>query len=138
MLFISLIVILFTRSARCHPQQPKWSNNNIGNKCERYGQIISRSSINSHLKLICLRYINYYVLVVTIKIKELIDVLETKNGSTKAEADLNIAAIIDIITTTLKKGDNISLVGFGSFEVRKRAARTGRNLPTGKIWLVIT
>jgi len=65
--------------------------------------------------------------------KELIDVLASKNGSTKAEADRNIAALIEIITATLKKGDNISLVGFGSFEVRKRAARTGRNPQTGAV-----
>jgi DNA-binding protein HU-beta len=64
---------------------------------------------------------------------ELIDVLATKNGSTKAEADRNIAVLIEIITATLKKGDNISLVGFGSFEVRKRAARTGRNPQTGAV-----
>jgi DNA-binding protein HU-beta len=63
--------------------------------------------------------------------KELIEALATKTGSTKADADRNIAALIDIITATLKKGDNISLVGFGSFEVRKRAARAGRNPQTG-------
>lgn len=63
--------------------------------------------------------------------KELIDVLATKTGCTKADADRNIAALIEITTATLKKGDNISLVGFGSFEVRKRAARTGRNPQTG-------
>lgn len=63
--------------------------------------------------------------------KELIEVLATKTNSTKADADRNIAALIEIITATLKKGDNISLVGFGSFEVRKRAARTGRNPQTG-------
>jgi DNA-binding protein HU-beta len=63
--------------------------------------------------------------------KELIEALASKTNSTKAEADRNIAAIIDIVTTTLKKGDSISLVGFGSFEVRKRAARIGRNPKTG-------
>jgi len=63
--------------------------------------------------------------------KELIDALATKTGSTKADADRNIAALIDIVTATLKKGDSVSLVGFGSFEVRKRAARTGRNPATG-------
>ena len=63
--------------------------------------------------------------------KELIDALATKTNSTKADADRSIAALIEIITATLKKGDNISLVGFGSFEVRKRAARTGRNPQTG-------
>jgi len=63
--------------------------------------------------------------------KELIDALATKTGSTKADADRNIAALIEVITTTLKKGDNVALVGFGTFEVRKRAARTGRNPATG-------
>jgi DNA-binding protein HU-beta len=63
--------------------------------------------------------------------KELIEALATKTDSTKADADRSIAAIIDIVTATLKKGDNISLVGFGLFEVRKRAARVGRNPKTG-------
>ena len=63
--------------------------------------------------------------------KELIDALAGKTGSTKADADRNIAALIEIITATLKKGDNVALVGFGTFEVRKRAARIGRNPATG-------
>ncbi len=63
--------------------------------------------------------------------KELVDALSAKTDSTKADAERNIAALIEIITNTLKKGDSISLVGFGSFEVRKRAARTGRNPKTG-------
>lgn len=63
--------------------------------------------------------------------KELIDALAEKTGSTKADADRNIGAIIDIISNTLKKGDSVALVGFGTFEVRKRAARTGRNPATG-------
>jgi DNA-binding protein HU-beta len=63
--------------------------------------------------------------------KELIEALATKTGSTKAGADRNIAALIDIITATRKKCDNMSRVGFGSFEVRKRAARAGRNPQTG-------
>ncbi|MDZ4201663.1 MAG: HU family DNA-binding protein [Gallionella sp.] len=63
--------------------------------------------------------------------KELIDALAAKTGSSKADADRNIGALIEIITATLKKGDNVALVGFGSFEVRKRAARTGRNPATG-------
>jgi DNA-binding protein HU-beta len=63
--------------------------------------------------------------------KELIDALATKTGSSKADADRNIGALIDIISSTLKKGDNVALVGFGTFEVRKRAARNGRNPATG-------
>ncbi|GAB4124533.1 MAG: HU family DNA-binding protein [Sideroxydans sp.] len=63
--------------------------------------------------------------------KELIDALASKTGSSKADADRNIGALIEIITAALKKGDNVALVGFGTFEVRKRAARTGRNPATG-------
>ncbi len=63
--------------------------------------------------------------------KELIDALATKTGVSKAEADRNIAAIIEIVSGALKKGNNVQLVGFGTFEVRKRAARTGRNPATG-------
>ena len=63
--------------------------------------------------------------------KELVDALSAKTESTKADAERNIAALIEVITATLKKGDSISLVGFGSFEVRKRAARIGRNPKTG-------
>jgi len=40
--------------------------------------------------------------------------------------------MVDIILDTLKKGDSLTLVGFGTFEVRKRAARTGRNPKTGE------
>lgn len=63
--------------------------------------------------------------------KELVDSLSTRTGSTKANAERSIAALIDIVTATLKKGDNLALVGFGTFEVRKRAARNGRNPATG-------
>jgi DNA-binding protein HU-beta len=64
--------------------------------------------------------------------KELIEALATKTESTKADAERNVGAMIDIISDTLKKGDSLSLVGFGTFEVRKRAARTGRNPKTGE------
>lgn len=63
--------------------------------------------------------------------KDLVDALAEKTGSTKADAERNVAALIDIVTATLKKGDSVALVGFGTFEVRKRAARTGRNPLTG-------
>lgn len=64
--------------------------------------------------------------------KELIDALATKTGSSKADADRSIGALIEIISATLKKGDSVALVGFGTFEVRKRAARAGRNPATGE------
>jgi DNA-binding protein HU-beta len=63
--------------------------------------------------------------------KELIDALAEKTGSTKIAAEHNVAALIEIIGETLSKGDSVALVGFGTFEVRERAARTGRNPKTG-------
>ena len=63
--------------------------------------------------------------------KELVDALASKTDCTKACADRTLAALIEVITATLKKGDKIALVGFGTFEVRKRAARIGRNPATG-------
>lgn len=64
--------------------------------------------------------------------KELVDALSDKTGSSKAEADRTLGALIDIVSGALKKGDSVTLVGFGTFEVRKRAARTGRNPATGE------
>ena len=64
--------------------------------------------------------------------KELIDALAAHTQSTKADAERNVAGLLDIISNTLKKGDSLTLVGFGTFEVRKRAARTGRNHKTGE------
>lgn len=63
--------------------------------------------------------------------KELIDALANKTGSTKIVAERNIAALIEIIGETLSQGDSIALVGFGTFEVRERTARIGRNPKTG-------
>ena len=62
---------------------------------------------------------------------ELIDALAAKTGSSKADAGRNIASLIEVITATLKKGDKLTLFGFGTFEVRKREARNGRNPQTG-------
>lgn len=64
--------------------------------------------------------------------KELISALAGKMGGTKAEADRNVLALIEIIGSTLEKGGKITLAGFGIFEVRERAARTGRNPRTGQ------
>jgi DNA-binding protein HU-beta len=49
----------------------------------------------------------------------------------KADAARAVDAVIDVVKEALKKGDSISLVGFGTFQVRKRAAREGRNPRTG-------
>ncbi len=51
---------------------------------------------------------------------------------TKADAGRAIDAMVEVVKKALKKGDSVSLVGFGTFTVRKRAARTGRNPRTGR------
>ena len=53
-------------------------------------------------------------------------------GMTKAQAAIAVDASIAVITKALKKGDAVQITGFGTFEVVKRAARTGRNPATGK------
>ena len=54
-----------------------------------------------------------------------------ETGMTRKEAAAAVDAMIDGITGALKKGDKVSLIGFGSFTVKKRKARTGRNPQTG-------
>ena len=54
-----------------------------------------------------------------------------ETGMTKKDAAAAVDAVIDGIKGALAKGDKVSLVGFGSFSVKKRAARTGRNPQTG-------
>ncbi|AKS41640.1 HU family DNA-binding protein [Wenzhouxiangella marina] len=63
---------------------------------------------------------------------ELIDSIADGAGLTKADAQRALEATIDSITAALKKGDSVSLVGFGTFSVKERAARTGRNPATGE------
>ena len=58
---------------------------------------------------------------------ELIAAIAAKTGDTKKGAEASVNAFVDVITDALAKGDKVQLVGFGSFEVRKRAARKGRN-----------
>ena len=63
---------------------------------------------------------------------ELIDAIASGAGLTKADAKKALDAFIDATSKTLKKGGRVALVGFGSFSVAKRNARTGRNPQTGK------
>ncbi len=51
-------------------------------------------------------------------------------GLSKKDADKAVGAVLDSVTKALKKGDKVTLVGFGTFESRKRPARTGRNPQT--------
>ena len=64
--------------------------------------------------------------------KELISALAGKTGGSKADADRNLSALIEIISSTLETGGKITLAGFGIFEVRERTARNGRNPRTGQ------
>ena len=62
---------------------------------------------------------------------ELIEHIASQAELSKADAQRALEAVIAAVKTTLKKGGSVSLVGFGSFSVNKRAARTGRNPTTG-------
>lgn len=63
---------------------------------------------------------------------ELIGSVAESTGLSRADATRAVEAFIDCVQQTLKKGDAVSLVGFGNFTVRKRAARTGRNPRTNE------
>ncbi len=62
---------------------------------------------------------------------EFIGAIADASGLTKADAERAVEGMFSVVKKTLKRGDSISLVGFGTFVVRKRAARTGRNPRTG-------
>jgi len=63
---------------------------------------------------------------------ELIKSIAEKSGLTQKDADAALDGFIETIKETLAKGDTVTLVGFGSFDVQERAARTGRNPSTGE------
>ncbi len=63
---------------------------------------------------------------------ELIDAIADSANLSKADAGRALDGLVAAVTKALKKGDTVSLVGFGTFSVRKRAARTGRNPRTGE------
>ncbi len=64
--------------------------------------------------------------------QELIGRVADEAGLSKGDAVKAVEAVFDIITATLKRGDEVRLVGFGSFSVTKRKASTGRNPRTGE------
>ncbi len=63
---------------------------------------------------------------------DLIDAIANKAGLTKADAKKSLDATVEAVSEALKSGDRVALVGFGSFSVSERGARTGRNPQTGK------
>jgi len=62
---------------------------------------------------------------------ELISAMAKDANITKAQAGAALESFVSNVTAALKKGDKVSLVGFGTFSTSKRAARTGRNPQTG-------
>jgi DNA-binding protein HU-beta len=63
---------------------------------------------------------------------ELVESVVTATGLTKADAGRAVNAVFETITSTLQKGDDVALVGFGTFTVKLRPARTGRNPANGE------
>ncbi len=64
--------------------------------------------------------------------QELISAIASGSGLTKTDSEKALNSTLESIKDALAKGDNIQLIGFGSFTISKRAARTGRNPQTGK------
>lgn len=64
--------------------------------------------------------------------QDLIDIVSEKGGLTKKETGKVVDIILDTITETMKRGEKVSLVGFGTFEPKTRKAREGRNPATGE------
>ena len=63
---------------------------------------------------------------------ELVEAVHAKLGGTKKAAEEAVNAFVDVVTNELSTGNRVQLVGFGTFEVRSRAARKGRNPQTGE------
>ncbi|MBQ9346630.1 MAG: HU family DNA-binding protein [Oscillibacter sp.] len=63
---------------------------------------------------------------------ELVRAVAESADITVKDADAAVTAMVDVITNTLQQGEKVQLMGFGSFEVKKRAARTGRNPQTNE------
>lgn len=63
---------------------------------------------------------------------EFVDAVANDTGFTKADAAKAVDGVVSVITDALKQGDQLNLIGFGSFQVKDRAARTGRNPRTGQ------
>ncbi len=63
---------------------------------------------------------------------ELVEAVAKQTGLSKKDSDVAVRAIIETVGETLAKKEKVQLVGFGTFEVRERAARTGRNPQTGE------
>lgn len=63
---------------------------------------------------------------------ELVDAVSKSSGLTKKDADAAVKAFVDVVSESLSKGEDVTLVGFGTFTVGERGARSGRNPKTGE------
>lgn len=63
---------------------------------------------------------------------QFVEAIAAKSGLSKKAAEAALNAMTDVVAETLKAGEKIQLVGFGTFEVKERAARAGRNPKTGE------
>jgi DNA-binding protein HU-beta len=63
---------------------------------------------------------------------QLIDAIAKDSGLSRADSARAVESLVNTVTKTLKKGDEVALTGFGKFSVVKRGARTGRNPQTGQ------
>ena len=64
---------------------------------------------------------------------ELVDAMASEAKITKADASRALQAFMNVTSKTLKKGERVALIGFGTFTVAKRSARNGRNPQTGEV-----
>ena len=64
--------------------------------------------------------------------EELVQEVAKKTKISQKQVDETLASLVEVIVKTVSKGKKVTLIGFGTFEPRKRAARTGRNPQTGK------
>ena len=63
----------------------------------------------------------------------LIEIVKANTGSTNKAARETVEALLDAVITTVAEGEKVQIIGFGTFEARKRAAREGRNPQTGEV-----
>ncbi len=98
---------------------------------EKHGKTLVRYGIPFKFVLINIMF-NQQLITIIMNKSELIDAIAADAGITKAAAKLALESFLGNVGGTLKKGGRVSLVGFGSWSVSKRAARDGRNPQTGK------
>lgn len=64
--------------------------------------------------------------------QDLVDAMSNETGFSKKDATRAVEAVLDAVTKTLRRGEKVQIAGFGTFEVRARSAREGRNPQTGQ------